>query len=140
MIRNLTLAGALLALLFLVACTNPLKAGQMSDSSVVNFHHQLDQAQYHDIYANASPEFQNASSEKDMTELFTAIHTKLGSVASANRTNVFVNATTRGNFVRTTYDTTFAQGKGVETFTWLLNNDQLALVGYHIESRELLVK
>lgn len=124
----------------LLACTNPFKAGQMSDASVAAFHQKLDQAQFHDMYANTSPEFQRASSEKDITDLFNAVHTKLGNVVSANRTGIYMNATTRGNFVRTTYETTFARGKGTETFNWLLANDQLSLVGYHIESRDLVIR
>jgi Protein of unknown function (DUF4019) len=130
----------LTAIAILLACTNPLKVGQMSDASVAAFHQKLDQAQFHDIYAASSPDFQHASPEKDITELLNAVHTKLGNVASANRTNIYMSATTGGNFVRTTYDTTFAHGKGTETFNWMLANDQLTLVGYHIESRDLIVK
>jgi Protein of unknown function (DUF4019) len=133
-------AWALLLIGLLVACTNPFKAGQMSDASVTAFHQKLDQEQYHALYAASTREFQSASSEKDVTELFTAIHRKLGNVVSANRTNTFVNATTNGSFVRTNYQTKFAQGQGEESFTWLANGEQLTLVAYHIESRELMVK
>lgn len=112
----------------------------MSDASVAAFHQKLDQAQFHEMYANAAPEFQRASSEKDITDLFNALHTKLGNVVSANRTSIYMSATTHGNFVRTTYETKFAHGTGTETFTWLLANDQMSLVGYHIESRDLVVR
>jgi hypothetical protein len=112
----------------------------MSDTSVANFHQKLNQGQFHELYAAAAPEFQKASSEKDITELFNAIHTKLGNTVSSDRTNIFVNATTSGNFVRCSYDTTFDHGKGQETFNWLLANDHLTLVGYNIESRDLIVK
>lgn len=112
----------------------------MSDTQVAAFHQKLNQEQYHDIYANSTRQFQKASSEQDITQLFNAIHTKLGNAVSSNRTNVFVNATTSGNFVRCNYDTTFERGKGQETFNWLLVNDQLTLMGYNIESRDLVVK
>ena len=92
------------------------------------------------MYVGSAPEFQQASSEKEITDLFNAIHTKLGNVVTSNRTNIFMSATTGGNFVRTTYDTTFANGKGQETFNWRLVNDQLTLVGYNIESRDLITK
>jgi len=95
----------LAAIAVLVACTNPFKVGQMSDASVAQFHQKLDQAQFHDIYASSAPEFQRDSPEKDITDLFNAIHTKLGNVVSTNRTNIFMSATTSGNFVRTTYTT-----------------------------------
>ena len=137
--RRLALAIAL-CVTFLCACTNPFKAGQMSDTSVAEFHQKLNQGQFHELYANAAPEFQKASPEKDITDFFNAIHTKLGEAKSANRTNIFMSATTSGNFVRTTYDTTFANGKGQETFNWRLVNDRLTLVGYNIESRDLILK
>jgi len=140
MFRQIVFSLALVTAIFLCSCTNPFKAGEMSDASVAAFHQKLDQAQFHDIYANSSPEFQRATSEKDITELFNAVHTKLGNVASTNRTNIFVNATTGGTFVRTTYQTAFAHGKGTETFNWLLANNQLTLVGYDIQSRDLVVK
>ena len=140
MFRRVLFFAALSFLALILACTNPFKVGQMSDASVAQFHQKLDQTQFHDIYAASSPDFQRASPEKDITELFNAIHTKLGNVTSTNRTNIFMSATTGGNFVRATYDTTFAKGKGTEQFNWMLANDQLTLVGYHIESRDLMVK
>jgi len=129
-----------LLLVLFSSCTNPLKAGEWSDKSVADFHQKLDQAQFHEMYVGSAPEFQQASSEKEITDLFNAIHTKLGNVVTSNRTNIFMSATTGGNFVRTTYDTTFANGKGQETFNWRLVNDQLTLVGYNIESRDLITK
>jgi hypothetical protein len=135
--RSLIVSVSLCAL---VACTNPFKAGEMSDAGVAAFHRQLNQAQFHQMYASASPDFQQATSEKDITELFNAIHTKLGDVTGTNRTNIFLNATTSGNFARVTYHTTFAHGTGEETFNWRISNGQLSLVGYHIESRDLIVK
>lgn len=140
MLRRIDVFLALVLLCAPMACTNPLKAGQMSDASVAAFHQKLNQGQFHELYVAASPEFQRASSEKDITDLFNAIHTKLGDVVSANRTGIFLNATTSGNFARVSYDTTFAHGKGVETFNWLLVNDQLKLMGYNIESRDLILK
>lgn len=38
------------------------------------------------------------------------------------------------------YETKFASGSGTETFTWRVDGGQLKLVGYHIDSRELIVK
>lgn len=138
--RRFRLIAVVAATIAIVACTNPFKAGEMSDTSVAAFHQKLNQAKYHEIYAASTPEFQKASPEADIIQLFNAIHTKLGDTVSTNRTGIFVNATTSGNFARVTYDTTFTHGKGQETFNWLLSGDQLTLVGYNIESRDLMVK
>jgi len=137
---RLTVPVSLALLVALLACTNPFKAGQMSDASVADFHRKLNQGQFHDIYVNASPDFQKASSEKEINDLFNAIHTKLGDTVAANRTFINLSATTSGNYVRTSYETAFARGKGEETFTWLLVNDHLTLVSYNIQSNDLIVK
>jgi hypothetical protein len=112
----------------------------MSDAGVAAFHQQLNQAKYHEMYTNTSPEFQQATSEKEITELFNAIHTKLGDATATNRTGIFVNATTSGNFARVNYQMTFARGSAEETFNWRMSNGQLTLVGYNIQSHDLMVK
>ncbi len=122
------------------SCTNPMKSGQLSDSGVANFHQQLNKAQFEEMYAASTDDFKKASSEKEMVELYNAIHTKLGDVKESNRTGIFINATTSGTFIRASYDTTFVNGKGTETFNWRAKGDQLTLHGYNIQSRDLLVK
>jgi hypothetical protein len=54
------------------------KAKKAAEASVTTFHSQLNAAQYHDIYSQASDAFQKSGTEAEITEFFTAVHRKLG--------------------------------------------------------------
>lgn len=74
---------ALFLILLLLACS-PSKAKGAAESGVPKFHAQLDAAQYHDIYSQASEEFRKADTEARMTDFFAAVHRKLGPVQSSS--------------------------------------------------------
>jgi len=52
---------------------------------------------------------------------------------------MLVNATTSGTFIVARYNTMFARGPAVETFTFVKKSGTLKLPEYHIESEALLV-
>jgi len=71
--------------------------------------------------------------------LMTAVHKKLGQVGSAARKNFFVNYNTSGSQIRVGYTTKFGEGDAEEQFVWSKNGDNLALLGYHINSNALVI-
>lgn len=122
----------------LTACSAG-KAKQAAEQRVAKFHAQLDAEHYHDIYAQASPEFQKSGSEAELNEFFGAVHRKLGNVQNAEEQTFFVNFNTSGTTVTLTYKTSFANGRASEQFVWR-NGDQPLLVSYRIDSRLLITK
>jgi len=122
----------------LTACSAG-KAKQAAEQGVVQFHAQLDAERYHDIYAQASPEFQKSGTEAELTEFFGAVHRKLGKVQNAEEQTFFVNFNTAGTTVTLTYKTNFDNGPATEQFVWR-NGDRQLLVGYRIDSRLLITK
>jgi len=56
------------------------------------------------------------------------------------RQGFFENFNTSGTQVRLTYSTKFAAGNGQEEFVWVKNGDGFTLLGYHINSMELITK
>ena len=126
-------------LLPLLAC-HPLENKKAAESAVTKFHAQLDAEQFHEIYAASSHDFQQASNEPDMTALFQAIHRKLGPIHKSDEAGFFVNYTTGGTMITLTYSTQFASGSGQEQFIWRMEDGQPALVGYHINSKELITR
>lgn len=104
------------------------------------FHAQLDAEQYHDIYAQASPEFRNSGSEADLTRFFSAVHRKLGKVQRSNEQGFFVNFTTSGKIATLTYKTDFSNGTGTEQFTWRVNEELASLIGYRIDAPRLITE
>ncbi|MBV9608317.1 MAG: DUF4019 domain-containing protein [Acidobacteria bacterium] len=110
-------------------------AAHLSDAAVQHFHSQLDSGNYEAILQESDSAFQNSDSHDELLRFMAAVHSKLGASRSTRRTNIFVNASTRGTFIKTTYQSVFEPGNAVETFTWTKATGSLKLVGYDIESR-----
>jgi len=110
------------------------------ESSVQTFHRRLDEARYQEIYSDAHADYRSAAPEPRSTELLQAIHTKLGIVKAASRSTWNVNYGTHGKIVTAVYDTVFENGKATETFVFQCSGENARLVGYNINSRDLIVK
>ncbi len=102
------------------------------------FHSQLNRGEYSQILAGATDEFRKSASEEDLTKFLAAVHRKLGDFLAAGPPAYTFQATTGGNFVVLTYESTFEHGKGTERFTWKMVDGQPRLMGYNIDSRELI--
>ena len=135
--RSMAILGLAAAASLLSAC-NSKKAIQSAEEGVVTFHNQLDAEQFHQIYTDATPEFQESGSEDELTKFFSAVHRKLGGFKRATQKSFYLNFTTSGTFVTLVYNTEFANGTGTEQFVWKVQ-DQPKLFNYKIDSRALIV-
>jgi hypothetical protein len=116
-------------------CGSGMSAGaRLSDASVRHFHSQLDSEAYGEIWGESDEEFRTSENRDEIIKLLTGVHAKLGLSHGFTRTNIFVNATTSGTFIRVAYDSTFEHGEAVETFTWRRQAGGLKLVRYGINS------
>jgi hypothetical protein len=115
------------------------KAKKAAEAGVVTFHTQLNAAQFHDIYSQASEEFQKSGTESDTTEFLSAVHRKLGQVKDAKEQTFFVNFGTSGTTVTLTYQTVFDAGNATEQFVWK-GGDKPVLYNYRVDSRALIAK
>ncbi len=126
---------------FMWQCGSGMSAGaRLSDDAVGHFHSQLDSGAYGDILSESDEAFQNSGSREDIVKFLTGVHSKLGLSHGFTRTNIFVNASTSGTFIKVTYDSTFDQGGAVETFTWRKAAGHLKLVGYQINSNIFITR
>src|ERR1700678_4554653 len=105
---------------------------RLSDDAVHHFHSQLDSQAYDDIVGNSDEAFQNSANHDELTKFLSGVHSKLGSSHGFTRTNIFVNATTNGTFIKVTYQSRFDQGNPTESFTWKKANGGLKLVRYDV--------
>jgi hypothetical protein len=129
------IATALVLGYFMWQCGSGMKAGaRLSDDAVRHFHSQLDSAAYSDIVHDSDEAFQNSANRDEMVKFLTGVHSKLGLSRGFTRTNMFVNASTNGTFLKVTYQSTFDQGNAVEAFTWKKTGAALKLVRYDINS------
>ena len=125
--------------LFVVGCGTQ-KDLAAADVAVARFHQQLDSQNYVTVYAQADQKFRDATKQDDFVALMTAVQSKLGQVGSTTRKSYFVNYNTSGSQIRVNYATKFGAGDAEEEFVWSKNGDDLALLGYHINSVALITK
>ena len=66
------------------------------------------------------------------------VHKKLGDAGPGSLLNIRVSATTLGSFITARYNTKFAKGSAIETFSWVRRNGALKLRAYDIRSDVLV--
>jgi hypothetical protein len=115
---SLVLTAALMTLL-VWQCSSVFRQGRaLADSAVREFHSKLNAGQYEEIYNDADEGLAGETRHVELVKFLGAVHNKLGDAAISNQANMRVNTTTFGNSVVAQYNTTFARGTAVETFTW----------------------
>jgi hypothetical protein len=137
----LFMALLIFAAFILISCGTTAKNITLAETSVDQFHSQLDTEQYTALYASTDPKFHQVTSEGDFVKLLQAIHTKLGSVREANLRGAGAAwHTGTGATVSLVYETKFAQGTAKEQFVWHISDNSASLYGYHINSNDLISK
>ena len=124
----------------LISCTGIFKGKEVADKGIVEFHRLYNEGKFDEIYDHTDPKFQKASSKKDFLDLLGAVQRKLGKVTAAKEAGY---NTRTFNFVTTVslnQSTTFEQGSGMETFSFEINGDKAMLLGYNINSKDMMMK
>ncbi|HVO56542.1 MAG TPA: hypothetical protein VMT51_02485 [Dongiaceae bacterium] len=128
------LAGLLLALA--AACGTPQTIGQATVAGK-KFHERLNAQDAAAIYADADPQFRQATKLEDLTALVNRVHDRLGAVTDPTRTGFNVNFNAGGSTITLTYSTKFQLGEAQETFLWRKQGESMKLLNYRIQSSAL---
>ena len=134
MMKRMMLA---LAATMLAAC-NPVAQAEGAREQVDLFHERLNAGNEKAIWTNAGAEFREATSQGDFARLLGTIHKSLGDAGETSQVGVRVNTNTQGTFTMLQMDTQFEKGRGLETFVFRGSGDSLELVGYNINSPEMM--
>ena len=130
--------GALaVALLGLQGC-GVSTAKPKAEAAVAAFHRQLDAGQFDAIWDGADESFRNATAHEKYAAFVGAVHRKLGQVVKTTTANWSVRNYNLQTSVVLLQQTEFEHGSGTETFTYLVKGDAVKLVGYNIQSTELV--
>ena len=111
-----------------------------ASAEVDRFHAALDAGEWQRVWKGADPALRGATQREEFGRPLEAVHRKLGKVRSSEQTGWNANATTQGTFLTLTMRTEFERGSGMEEFVYRKADDgKLALVGYNIQSREMML-
>jgi hypothetical protein len=108
------------------------------EPAVQQFHQQLDNGQYETICSRAVKGFCSSGADGEVMRFLKGVHEKLGNTGTTKRGSLNVNTNQDGTFVTVQYDTSFATGPAVETFTWIKSGNTLRLYRYDIRSNAFL--
>jgi hypothetical protein len=126
-------------LILLSGCSMSDDSGK-AEREIPSFHRALDAGEFQAIYRNTDKEFRNITKEKEFVDLLAAIHQRLGNVTKSEQANWNVNYGTAGTFVTINHTTEFEHGKATENFIYRLGGDRPRIVGYHIQSNDLILR
>ncbi len=121
-------------------CLSTLANGeQQAQTLAAAMHQKMTNGDLAGIYDGADKRYKDAVSRAKSDALFSAVARKLGSPQDCKQQGFNINATTSGTTIRLVCETTFSKdATGTETFVWIKSDDQFRLVGYNIESEELI--
>lgn len=133
---NLVLTGMVFLALTL-GCSTMMKGKEAAEPSVAKFHQQFNDKQFAMVYADSSSQLKEAVAEKDWVAMLETVYGRMGAFKKAEATDWSLNTVTLGTVLKIKYDSEFAQARGTEEFTFLIEGDKASLVGYSVESDAL---
>jgi len=128
---------AILAIAFTAGCSASADI-DTAKTAIAHFHELMEQQRYGQIYEESADQNKKATTEQQFTKLLAAIHDKLGDAKNAQSTGWNVNYRPTGTVITLTYKTEFEKGSGTETFTYAMSSGTALLLGYRINSTDLL--
>lgn len=126
--------------MMIVGCGGMFEGKEAAEHSVVDFHKMYNDGKLAEIYAAGHPNLKGTTSEKEFLEFVGTVQRKLGNVTRTSNTGLNVRTVNSTTTVVMAQDTTFEHGTGTETFTFEMDGDRAVLIGYHINSKDLIMK
>lgn len=129
---------ATLAAIFMLSACGVEQNIEGAKEEINNFHYHYDAEEYGDIWEKSAPAMKKASNKKAFVEFLTGVRAALGEEKSSKQTGWNMQSTTDGSFVTITMQTEFERGSGVEVFTFKNVGDEPSLVGYNVNSDDMM--
>ena len=129
---------ALLAALLIAGCASPESLATVR-SEISHFRDLVAMHRFRQIYSEASDDLRNTATEEQIVTMLSAIDRKLGAVKDSQDNGWKVDFRTSGTVVTLSLKTTFERGTGIETFVYRVAGKEASLLGYHINSNDLLI-
>jgi hypothetical protein len=115
------------------ACSG--KARQVAESATAEFRVRCARSAFDEIYAASAPDLWTSATKDDFLKLMNGVKRKLGLWRSSTSLGWRTMAGTGGRTVNLGFQSAFEKGAATEELVWRVEDDQAALVGYHINSQ-----
>ena len=131
---------AILIIVFLNGCSNMTSAKPAAENAVTSFHEKYNSEDFESIFDDSHSDFKAATNFEGFNEFMQAVYSKLGKVESTECQNWKVGNYNLKTTVSLQQQTQFENGVGFETFSYRIEDEKAVLIGYNINSRDLIVK
>lgn len=138
--KTISLLLVLSVALFASGCGGMLKGKQASEQGVADFHKLYNDGKLIEIYSAGHSQLKSTTTEKQFLEFIGAVQRKLGKVTQTFAAGSNVRTINLTTTVVLSQNTTFEQGTGMEVFTFQMDGDKAILMGYNINSKDLILK
>ena len=133
-------AGIVLLALSAAGCSGFTKGKEHADRAVAEFHERFNRGEFEALWDAAGEELKRVATREDFTALLTAVRRKLGDVTGSTIRSWRVGSMDLKTLVALQQDTTFATGKAIESFQFVVQDERATLIGYHITSNDLITR
>ena len=130
---------AILIVVFLNGCSDMTSAKPAAENAITNFHENYNSEDFKTIFDGSHNDFKAAANFESFSEFMQAVHSKLGKVKFTESQNWKVGNYNLKTSVTLQQKTQFENGSGVETFNYRIEDEKAVLIGYNINSRDLIV-
>lgn len=123
-----------------LGCKTMTEGKPAAEKAVTRFHQMLAEEKYDEIYDQSAQQMKDATTKEDLEKLFRSVNTKLGKVTSTQNQTWKVGNFNLVSTVQLVQATQFEKGKGTESFTFVIEGSDAKLMGYHINSMDLITQ
>ena len=110
---------------------------RLASAAVDQFHQELDRGDFEAIYSEATDDFRSGGSLSDFSKVLQKVRQKMGNSGKKTPQGFHVNWKNGSHLVDAVFDTQFASGHAQESFIWVVENGQMRLKVYNIDSTNL---
>jgi len=131
-------AVALVISMSLVGCQGFVNGKAYSETAIAQFHEHYNQSKFEEIWKGADPRFRDAGKRETYDQFMAKVRGKLGQVVKSSESGFNIQQLNMETICYITEATTFENGEGVEQFSFKINGNQALLVGYNVNSNDLI--
>ena len=130
----------ILSAMALIGCGGFTKGKPAAEKAITQFHDSYNQGKLDDIWKSADSTFRTASTKPKYDDFIGAVQRKLGKVTTTSNIGWNVSSFNLKTTVLMAQKTVFENGQGTESFTFAINGTNAVLVGYNIQSMDLITR